>query len=217
MGNFTAYMDQFGYIVLFASLLLELIALPLPGEVLMSYTGFLIYQGNLNWLASILIGGTGASIGMTLSYWIGFKLGKPFFEKYGHRFHMGPDKIEKTSHWFTKHGNKLLVFAYFIPGVRHITGYFSGITRLPFRTNYSNEYYNDPIQGIPVNGYADVFTKLLSSSNITTLLNTDYFQIKNKIPRSMTIIFTGPIDRFFNYKHGGLRWRALKFESETIH
>lgn len=134
MVNFTAYMDQFGYIVLFAALLLELIALPLPGEVLMSYTGFLIYQGNLNWLASILIGGTGASLGMTLSYWIGFKLGKPFFEKYGHRFHMGPDKIEKTSYWFTKHGNKLLFIAYFIPGVRHITGYFSGITRLPFRT-----------------------------------------------------------------------------------
>ena len=134
MGNFTAYMDQFGYIVLFAALLLELIALPLPGEVLMSYTGFLIFKGNLNWLASILIAGTGASIGMTISYWIGFKLGKPFFEKYGHRFHMGPEKIEKTSLWFTKHGNKLLIIAYFIPGVRHITGYFSGITRLPFRT-----------------------------------------------------------------------------------
>ena len=71
---------------------------------------------------------------MTLSYWIGFKLGKPFFEKYGHRFHMGPDTINKTSDWFSKHGNKLLIVAYFIPGVRHITGYFSGITRLPFRT-----------------------------------------------------------------------------------
>ena len=58
MGNFTVYMDQFGYIVLFAALLLELIALPLPGEVLMSYTGFLIFQGNLNWLASILIAGS---------------------------------------------------------------------------------------------------------------------------------------------------------------
>jgi membrane protein DedA with SNARE-associated domain len=134
VGNFTAYMDQFGYIVLFAALLLELIALPLPGEVLMSYTGFLIFKGNLNWLASILIAGAGASIGMTISYWIGFKLGKPFFEKYGHHFHMGPEKIEKTSLWFTKHGNKLLIIAYFIPGVRHITGYFSGITRLPFRT-----------------------------------------------------------------------------------
>ena len=47
---------------------------------------------------------------------------------------MGPERMEKTSRWFSKHGNKLLIIAYFIPGIRHITGYFSGITRIPFRT-----------------------------------------------------------------------------------
>ncbi|MBU8879169.1 VTT domain-containing protein [Bacillus sp. FJAT-29790] len=134
MGNITAYIDQFGYIVLFFALLLEMIALPLPGDLLMTYSGFLVYQGHLNWVFSILIAGVGTSIGMTLSYWIGRKLGPPFFGKYGHRFHMGPERIEKTSFWFSKHGNKLLIIAYFIPGVRHITGYFSGITRIPFRT-----------------------------------------------------------------------------------
>jgi len=134
LSNLTAYIDQYGYVVLFAALLLELIALPLPGEVFMSYSGFLVFQGHLNWFVSILMAGVGACIGMTLSYWIGFKLGKPFFVKYGHRVHLGPERIEKTSLWFSKHGNKLLIIAYFIPGVRHITGYFSGITRLPFRT-----------------------------------------------------------------------------------
>ena len=57
MGNLTTYIDQFGYIVLFTALLLELIAIPLPGEVLMSYTGFLVFQGHLNWVVSILIAG----------------------------------------------------------------------------------------------------------------------------------------------------------------
>jgi membrane protein DedA with SNARE-associated domain/membrane-associated phospholipid phosphatase len=134
VGNITAYVDQFGYLVLFFALLLELLAFPLPGELLMTYSGFLVYQEKLNWALSILMAGVGTSIGMTLSYWIGYKLGAPFFEKYGHRFHMGPERIEKTSRWFNKHGNKVLIIAYFIPGVRHITGYFSGITRLPFRT-----------------------------------------------------------------------------------
>jgi membrane protein DedA with SNARE-associated domain len=134
VGNITAYIDQFGYIVLFVSLLLEMIAIPLPGEFLMSYSGFLVYQDHLNWTFSILVAGVGTSIGMTISYWIGYRLGIPFFEKYGSRFHMGPDRIEKTARWFSKHGNKLLILACFIPGVRHITGYFSGITRLPFRT-----------------------------------------------------------------------------------
>ncbi|WP_397538655.1 VTT domain-containing protein [Rummeliibacillus pycnus] len=133
MDNITGYMDQYGYIVLFVALFLELIAFPLPGEVLMSYSGFLVYQGHLNWILSILIAGLGASTGMTFSYWVGYKLGTPFFEKYGHYLHFGPERIKKTSQWFSLHGNKLLIIAFFIPGVRHITGYFSGATRIPFR------------------------------------------------------------------------------------
>ncbi|MEF2968673.1 VTT domain-containing protein [Paenibacillus sp. M1] len=127
-------MDQYGYLVLGTALTLELLALPLPGEVLMTYTGLLVFQGHLNWVISILIAGLGTSLGMTISYWIGFKLGKPFFNKHGSKFHLGPDKLEKTSLWFERYGNKLLLIAYFIPGVRHFTGYFSGVTRLSFRT-----------------------------------------------------------------------------------
>lgn len=127
-------MDQYGYYVLCIALVLELLALPLPGEVLMTYTGLMVFQGHLNWMASILTAGLGASLGMTISYWIGYKLGKPFFEKYGYRIHLGPDKLKKTSEWFERYGNKLLIIAYFIPGIRHFTGYFSGVTRIPFRT-----------------------------------------------------------------------------------
>ncbi|MFC5449218.1 VTT domain-containing protein [Paenibacillus aestuarii] len=127
-------LDQYGYYVLGIALMLELLALPLPGEVLMTYSGLMIYQGHLNWVVSILTAGCGASLGMTLSYWIGFKLGKPFFEKHGAKIHFGPDKLQKTSGWFERYGNKLLIIAYFIPGIRHFTGYFSGVTRMPLRT-----------------------------------------------------------------------------------
>ncbi|MCY9691473.1 VTT domain-containing protein [Paenibacillus alginolyticus] len=127
-------LDQYGYYVLGISLMLELLALPLPGEVLMTYAGLMVFQGHLNWILSILTAGLGASFGMTLSYWIGFKLGTPFFEKYGSKIHLGPDKLKKTSLWFKRYGNKLIIIAFFIPGVRHFTGYFSGVTRMPFRT-----------------------------------------------------------------------------------
>lgn len=113
--------------------MLELIALPLPGEFIMTYAGLIVYQGQLNWLVSIVVAGFGACIGMTISYWIGFRLGVPFFEKYGSRIHFGPEKLQNVSRWFTRYGNKLLLVAYFIPGVRHMTGLFSGVTRLPFR------------------------------------------------------------------------------------
>jgi membrane protein YqaA with SNARE-associated domain len=112
-------LEQYGYLVLGLALILELLALPLPGEILMTYAGLMVYQGHLNWPLSILTAGLGASAGMTLSYWIGYKLGTPFIEKYGAKFHFGPDKVEKTSRWFERYGNKLLIIAFYIHGVRH--------------------------------------------------------------------------------------------------
>ncbi|MCY9696208.1 VTT domain-containing protein [Paenibacillus alginolyticus] len=133
MDFLTSWLEHYGYWVLFFALLLEMLALPLPGEVLMSYAGLLIFQGKLNWFLCILTAGAGVSTGVTLSYWIGFRLGSPFFEKYGTRVHLGPDKLDKISYWFQRYGNKVLVIAYFIPGIRHFTGYVSGVTRIRFR------------------------------------------------------------------------------------
>ncbi|MGR6342056.1 VTT domain-containing protein [Priestia megaterium] len=134
MDFITSYINQYGYIVLFLALMLELLALPLPGELLMGYAGVLAFQGHLSWIGCILAAGMGSVIGMTIAYGVGYKLGTPFFNKYGKTFHMGPERIERMSKWFSRHGNKLLIIAYFLPVIRHITGYFSGMTRLPFRT-----------------------------------------------------------------------------------
>jgi membrane protein DedA with SNARE-associated domain len=129
----TNAINQYGYIVLFTALFLELLALPLPGEIIMCYVGFMVFQGHLNWFLSILAGGLGASIGMTLAYWIGFRLGTPFVSKYGRRVHMGPERVDKISEWFAAYGYKLFAISFFVPGVRHVTGYFAGVTRIPFR------------------------------------------------------------------------------------
>jgi membrane protein DedA with SNARE-associated domain len=133
MHFLTQWLDHYGYGVLFIALMLEMLALPLPGEILLSYSGLQIYEGKLSWLLSMASAGAGAIAGITAAYWIGFKLGKPFFEKYGSRFHMGPEKLAQVSDWFDKYGNKLLIISFFLPGVRHFTGYFSGVTRMPFR------------------------------------------------------------------------------------
>src|SRR6185437_13660986 len=101
MAHFIQHlMEQYGYYVLAIVLFLELLALPLPGEVVMTYAGLMVYEGLYNWVLSILTAGMGASIGMTLSYWIGKKLGPRFFEKHGHKIHFGPERFKKTSLWF---------------------------------------------------------------------------------------------------------------------
>lgn len=127
-------MDHYGYLVLGLGLMLEVLALPLPGEFMMSYAGLLVFQDRLSWPLAVFSAFAGSTIGVTIAYWIGYKAGRPFFEKIGPRIHLGPDKLDKVSVWFERYGNKVLLIAYYIPGVRHFTGYFAGVTRLPFRT-----------------------------------------------------------------------------------
>ena len=133
--------NNYGYIILFSALVLELIAFPLPGELMMTYCGFLVYQSKMNWILSIIVATTGVIVGITISYFVGSKLGTKFFEKYGSYVHLGPKQMEKTSKWFESSGNKLLILAYFIPGVRHITGYFSGITKISYKRFGLNAYF----------------------------------------------------------------------------
>ncbi|MBU3102388.1 MULTISPECIES: VTT domain-containing protein [Clostridium] len=141
MYSVLALVNHYGYIILFSSLVLELIAFPLPGELMLTYCGFLVYQSKMNWVIVILIATAGVISGITIAYFVGAKLGTRFFEKYGSYIHLGPAKIEKTSKWFESSGNKLLILAYFIPGVRHITGYFSGITKISYRRFALNSYF----------------------------------------------------------------------------
>lgn len=140
MHYITALFNHYGYIVLFAALTLELIAFPTPGETLMTYCGFLVFEGKLNWIISIVVAAFGVICGITISYFIGRTLDDTFLKKYGRYIHMNPEKLESTSKWFERYGNGLLAVAYFIPGVRHVTGYFSGITRIPFKKFALNAY-----------------------------------------------------------------------------
>ena len=88
----------------------------------------------------------------------------------------------------------------------------STFNRLPVRFNYNEDYFNHcNWQGIPESGYTEIFQKLLSSRRIKTILNCDYFKnFKNFRPKYSTI-YTGPIDKFFDYKFGKLGWRSLTF------
>lgn len=133
MHTIIGLFDHYGYIVLLIGLMLELIAFPLPGEVLMTYCGVLINANKMNWALSIFTAAFGAALGITLSYFIGRFLGIAFFKKYGHYVHMDKNRLDKISEWFGRYGNKLLIIAYFIPGLRHITGYFSGITNISYK------------------------------------------------------------------------------------
>lgn len=90
------------------------------------------------------------------------------------------------------------------------------ITRLPVRFNYNTEYFNGTWQGLPSNGYFSLFDNLLAHPNINVMTGVDFKDIRHLIPDSCTVIYTGMIDDFFDYKFGALDWRSLLFEQEAI-
>ena len=87
--------------------------------------------------------------------------------------------------------------------------------RIPVRTNQDDRYFTDIFQGVPKNGYTALFKKMLDYPQISVLLQTDYKKIINHI-KFKYLIYTGPIDSFFNYKFGKLPYRSLRFEHETL-
>ena len=87
--------------------------------------------------------------------------------------------------------------------------------RVPTRTNKDDRYFTDTYQAMPLHGYTAMFQKMLSHPNIKIMLNTDYKEIIDFIPYK-TLIYTGPIDSYFDYCYGKLPYRSLEFKFETI-
>ena len=89
------------------------------------------------------------------------------------------------------------------------------IKRLPVRFTYDNNYFNDRYQGIPMGGYTKIIEKMLEGSDV--LLNVDFLKEKEKyLALGDKIIFTGPIDAYFNYQLGTLEYRSVRFETELL-
>lgn len=91
------------------------------------------------------------------------------------------------------------------------------IKRLPVRLIYDNNYFNDDYQGIPIGGYTKMVENMLDDPNITVELNTDFFDKKDEYLKNYDkIVYTGPIDQYFDYKLGELEYRSLRFETEEL-
>ncbi|MGZ5190077.1 MAG: UDP-galactopyranose mutase [Flavisolibacter sp.] len=87
--------------------------------------------------------------------------------------------------------------------------------RVPTRTNRDDRYFTDTYQAMPLHGYTQMFQNMLSHKNIKVMLNTDYKEIIDIIPHK-NLIFTGPVDEYFDYCYGKLPYRSLEFKFETI-
>ena len=86
------------------------------------------------------------------------------------------------------------------------------IDRIPLRYDRMPYYFYDTHEGIPVDGYGQLFEKMLASDRIDVLMDTDFLTLRDAIPSDIPVVYTGPIDAYFDYSHGRLGWRTLAFE-----
>jgi UDP-galactopyranose mutase len=88
-------------------------------------------------------------------------------------------------------------------------------SRIPVRTNQDDRYFTDKFQYMPLNGYTRLFENMLAHPNIHVMLQTDYHDLQAHIPYKQ-LIFTGPVDEYFDHCYGKLPYRSLKFEHQTL-
>jgi UDP-galactopyranose mutase len=90
------------------------------------------------------------------------------------------------------------------------------ITRLPVRYTFDNRYFNDTFEGLPLDGYSAWLRRMADHPLITVALDTDFFDLRDQVRDDQLVVYTGPLDRYFDFAAGELSWRTLDFETEVV-
>jgi membrane protein DedA with SNARE-associated domain len=131
--SFLPWLTQYGGFALFALLALGIFGLPIPDETIMVLAGYLIMKGQLNATVTIVSCLLGSLSGITLSYALGRVAGSYIAKKIGHWIGLTDERLARVKAWFERIGKWTLTFGYFVPGLRHFTGYVAGASQLDYR------------------------------------------------------------------------------------
>ncbi len=111
-------------------LMFGIAGLPFPDEIMLTFVGYLIFKGLIRPLPALMVTFSGSVCGISLSYFLGRTVGLNIIEKYGRVIRIDMDKIKKVHDWFNRLGKWTLLIGYFIPGVKHFTGFVAGMSQL---------------------------------------------------------------------------------------
>lgn len=96
----------------------------------MTYVGFLVSQGHMSFTTALAVSVLGSVVGMTISYVLGRYFGLPLVNRFGSKVGIKNDHLEKVHEWYQKYGPFVLTIGYFLPGIRHVTAFSAGMSRL---------------------------------------------------------------------------------------
>jgi membrane protein DedA with SNARE-associated domain len=130
--NPTAIVDALGYPAAGLGILIESAGIPFPGEILLVAAAAWAAARHHSIILVILFGFLGATAGADIGYYFGFKGGRPFVERFGRLFRIRPDHIARSELFFARHGDKAVLAARFVLGLRTWGSMLAGMARMPF-------------------------------------------------------------------------------------
>jgi membrane protein DedA with SNARE-associated domain len=130
--NPTAIVDAIGYPAAGLGILIESAGVPFPGEALMLAAAAWAAARHYSIVLVILFGFLGATVGADIGYYLGYKGGRPFVERFGSIFRIRPEHIARSELFFARHGDRAVLLARFVLGLRTWGSMLAGMSRMPF-------------------------------------------------------------------------------------
>lgn len=132
-GVVTQTIDVLGYPGVFFLMLIESCGVPMPSEIIMPFSGFLVAEGKMNFWAVSFVGALANLAGSLIAYWIGRKGGRVLIEKYGKYFLISKNDLDMADRWFAKFGNMTAFFGRLLPVVRTYISFPAGIAKMDIK------------------------------------------------------------------------------------
>jgi membrane protein DedA with SNARE-associated domain len=132
--TFSLWLLNYGPFAIFGLLAVGIIALPVPEESLMLLAGIMMGKGLLHPVHTVLAAYLGCLSGITVSYFLGRSSDNFLIKRFGKTFGLTEERMARFHAWFAKFGKWALFFGYFVPGVRHFTGFSAGLSGLPYKS-----------------------------------------------------------------------------------
>jgi len=122
-----------GYPGVVAMMGIESACIPLPSEIIMPFSGYLVFEGTFNLHLASLSGALGCAVGSAVAYYAGMVGGRPFLERYGKYILIRRKDIDRADHLFQKHGEKVVFFSRLLPVIRTFISFPAGVSKMNFR------------------------------------------------------------------------------------
>jgi membrane protein DedA with SNARE-associated domain len=132
METIALWIAHYGYMAIFLLLVLGIVGLPVPDEWLLTFAGYLIYKGHLQFWPAFAAAALGSMCGITVSYGLGRSLGLFLIHHYGRLFRISQKDLDRVHTWFDRFGTWTLLFGYYVPGVRHFTAVVAGTSKMEY-------------------------------------------------------------------------------------